>query len=262
MSIFDKNPIENLNAILNWKMDNGLGYIDQYIDRQLAADFSHMGKAFLANSLISLFDIYEHNNASNEADTLIFPILFNVWHSFELLLKSGILTLDIISNPSSLGSNNTTNEHKINTLFIRFKNQLIAMGLVGSVQKYLKNIESFINDLDAKNARFDFGRYSYDLRLNPQFYNQPDANDRITDNAFINLLQLKKVLISISNDFIELIEELNYQIESINTNTSFTLTDTDIVTNIDHKKKLCEDLDQIIPIDDSDYYEFIRRKLL
>jgi hypothetical protein len=262
MSIFDKNPIDNLNAILNWRMDNGSGYIDQFKDRQLASDFNQIGRAFLANSLISLCGIIENKNTSNEADTLIFPILFNVWHSFELLLKSGILTLDILKNPSSMGTNNTTSEHKINSLIIVFKNQLTVMGLVGSVQKYLQSIEGIINDFDTKNARFDFGRYSYGLDLRPQFYNQPDANNRIIDNTYINIRELIEVLTSILDDFVELIDELNNQIEDIDKGSSITVTDKVIDDNINHKKTIFKDLEQNFPTDDSDYYEYLRRRLL
>jgi hypothetical protein len=262
MSIFNKNPRDNLNAILNWKMDNGLGHIDQYIDRQIASDFNHIGKAFLANSMISLIEIVNHNNYSNEADTLIFPILFSIWHSFELLLKSGILALDILGDPSSIGTHRPEIGHKINDLFSHFEVKLTTLGLVGCKQNYLNNIEIMLSDLDGKNARFDFGRYSYDLKLNPQFYNQTDTSKRITQNTYVNIQTLIESLLLIINDFVKLIDELNLRIEYLDNTSTITITDNDIDSGIQYTEKISEELDQILELDNNNFYEYVKKHLM
>jgi hypothetical protein len=265
MSIFDENEITDLNAILNWKLDNGLGSIDEYMDRQVASDFNFMGRAFLCNSIMTLYDILKHKNLNNEADVLIFPILFNVWHSIELLLKSGNLALDIVSNPSSIGTNSPLRGHDIllgsNSLYVQFKSKISNLSLHNCETKYLKSIENLINDFSSKNARFDFGRYSYDLNLNPQFYNQPDATKRITNNTYINLTELFILLLSLVDDFVELVDELNNQILDIKANLSFSKLDYEIDNNIVYKKKISSELDRILS-DDMDFYEFIRNELL
>jgi len=177
MKIFDDNYYNNpnVNAYLNWRTD--------------APEFSSLfavGAGFLGSSLILLQSIINDGNFASEADKYIFPIMFNLWHGIELMLKSGIILIRTISGQSKV---NDLIDHKIIVLYKLFEEELNTYGLT-KPQDRLKSLKELLNEFASENVHFDAFRYPYDKDWQEQFYNICQANG-IVENKCINLLNLQ-----------------------------------------------------------------------
>ncbi|WMJ77314.1 MULTISPECIES: hypothetical protein [unclassified Sedimentibacter] len=218
MKIFFSESEINYNnnhkyAFLNWRFDNGQGSNDKRNPKQSVFDNFEMGKAYLANAILTLYSIVYTRNGFDQADSLIFPALFNAWHSIELLLKSGINALAILSdgNPAALN-------HDIFTLKNAFVDALNGIGMNTTVTNGLVNVNYLLSEFSKVGARFDFARYTFDPKGNYQFYNSPYSdseqwqikppsanNNTIVPNTCVDIEALLELLCNINSSFRELI---------------------------------------------------------
>jgi len=200
-------------AFLNWRFDDGEGTNDKCNPKQPVFDNFEMGKAHLANGILTLFSIvYTHNNCE-QADLLIFPALFNVWHSIELFLKSGVNALVILN-----GGIPATLNHDIFALKSVFVDSLNGAGMNATVTNDFNHVNDLLNEFSRVGARFDFARYSFDSKGNYQFYNSPYSdskqwqskppavcNNSAVPNTCLDIEALLELLCGINSSFKELI---------------------------------------------------------
>lgn len=152
---FYENP--NNNAFLNWRTD--------------APEFSafyELGAGFLSSSIITLQAVIRDCNESDEADNLIFPIMFNLWHGIELMLKSGIILIRDIYKRVNM---NDLKSHKIDELYIKFENELNLTKLT-KPQKDLISLKELLDEFKTEDVNFDAFRYPSDNKWQGQFYNK------------------------------------------------------------------------------------------
>lgn len=203
-------------AFLNWRFDDSMGKNDKNNPLQKINDNFEMGKAYISNAVLTLFSVIESKNACAIADTLIFPVLFNIWHGIELWLKCSITALNCITNTE----NKTINNHDIYKLFDVLKENLLELKLNQIAETALNEIELLIKEFKRVNAHFDFARYSFDTKGNFQFYNAPFGDDKqwqnnlftdskeIVPNTCVKLDSLFYILLDITENFEYLIEYL------------------------------------------------------
>lgn len=140
-------------AFLNWRFDNGQGSNDKRNSMQPVFDNFEMGKAHLANAILTLYSINYTKNGFCQADTLILPPLFNAWHSIELLLKSGINAIEILN-----GGNSAALNHKIFELRDTFVIALNSAGMNAVVTNDLGDVNDLLSEFNRVGAHFDFAR--------------------------------------------------------------------------------------------------------
>ena len=182
MSIFNDKFYENpdINAYLNWRTD-----------APIFASFYDVGVGYLSSSIITLQSIINNKNEGSEADSIIFPIMFNLWHGIELMLKSGIL---LIGEVKRVDNKFKSKGHKIDILYNLFIEELNSFTLT-QPQKDLKVLKDLIDEFNNQNVRFDAFRYPNDSNWNEQFYNTPDNN--YVENKCVNLFDLQKKCLEI-----------------------------------------------------------------
>ncbi|WP_294905579.1 hypothetical protein [uncultured Eubacterium sp.] len=203
-------------AFLNWRFDDSMGKNDKNNPLQKINDNFEMGKAYIADAIITLYSIIKSRNTSSVADTLIFPVLFNIWHGIELWLKCSINILNCITNIE----NKNINTHDIYKLFDILKEKLVELKLNQTAETALTELELLINEFRRVNAHFDFARYSFDTQGNFQFYNAPFGDDKqwqkdlfddskqIVPNTCVKLDSLFDIILHITEHFEYLIEYL------------------------------------------------------
>ncbi len=196
-------------AFLNWRFDDSAK-----IGQDISSNFE-MGKAYLANAILALYCIIHTHNINGIADSLIFPILFDIWHGIELLLKSGIASL--------LGINKETikdgKTHEISKLFGTFKDYLLKIEMEDTANQYLVDLSNLICEFERVNAHFDFARYPTDTQGNKQFYNathsdekqwqdtigKPFSADDSVPNTCVDILVLFKSISKIAEELIKVV---------------------------------------------------------
>lgn len=200
-------------AFLNWRFDNGHGSNDKHNPTQPLFDNFEMGKSHLANAILTLYSIVYTRNCFDQADSLIFPALFNAWHSVELLLKSGINALSILN-----GGNSAVLSHDIFLLKNTFDDALNDAAMNATIANDLDDINNLLSEFNRVGARFDFARYTFDSKGNYQFYNSPYSDSKqwqknppfvedntIVPNTCVDIEELLKLLCKINSSFRELI---------------------------------------------------------
>ena len=200
-------------AFLNWRFDNGHGSNDKRNPNQPVFDNFEMGKAHLANAILTLYSIAYTRNALDQADLLIFPAMFNIWHGVELLLKSGINALAIFD-----GGEPAVLDHDILTLENAFTDALNGAGMNDTVKNGLGDLNDLLSEFIRVGARFDFARYTFDPKGNYQFYNSPYLDSKqlqsmptavddntIVPNTCVDIPTLLELLCNIGSSFRELI---------------------------------------------------------
>lgn len=203
-------------AFLNWRFDNGTGYNDKQNPKQPIFDNFEMGKAHLANAVLTIYSLVYSSNYCSVADSLIFPVLFNVWHSIELLLKCGTQALTILVN----NQNTTPLSHDIFKLKGVFEAALKNANMNLTVTNNLVHLNYLISEFKKVNAHFDFARYSFDSKGDFQFYNAPYNDSKQwqsctfkdignVPNTCVDISSLLEVLVNTSTTFLTLIYYLN-----------------------------------------------------
>ncbi|MPM97759.1 hypothetical protein SDC9_144936 [bioreactor metagenome] len=203
-------------AFLNWPFDNGLGHNDKRDSKQLIFDNLEMGKAHFANAILTLYSLVYSSNYCDIADSLIFPVFFNVWHSIELLLKSGINALTVLVKNQDAATLN----HNIFDLKVAFETALKNAHMDLTLTNELDYLNNLVGEFKKVNAHFDFARYSFDSKGDFQFYNAPyydskqwqsssTLNDKsVVPNTCVDITALFEVLGNIASSFLTLINYL------------------------------------------------------
>lgn len=158
-------------AFLNWSFDNSMGGKDNLA--QFAQDNFVMGNAYMANAVLGLYSIIYNRNRCATADTLIFPIMFDIWHGLELWLKSSVYAIDFLTDSDKKKEN-----HRIYDYLNTLKNELKKLGMNQTIDIALSEVTALIGEFQRVNANFDFARYSFDSKGNYQFYNAPLGEER------------------------------------------------------------------------------------
>ncbi len=159
-------------AFLNWRFDNAFAPYDGKGMMQLVFDNFEMGKAYMSNAALTLCSLIHSQNGNNVADSLIFPILFSIWHGIELWLKSGIGAIYLqegVQKSIPLG-------HDLFKLRDVFETELSNINMICAQKYALEDVDNLISEFKRVNAHFDFARYSSDNKGNLQFYNAPFSN--------------------------------------------------------------------------------------
>lgn len=137
-SIFRYNSSIKSTAYLNWRVN------DFYSEwRQLIT----MGYAYLDASVNLLILILKEGNKYNQADSLIFPILFDAIHGIELYLKgliSGLQQATPVENPASPWG------HDIRKLSEDIKKHLLMFSekyLNEKMRKEFKRVSTLVGEL-------------------------------------------------------------------------------------------------------------------
>lgn len=207
-------------AFLNWCFDEGIDRGD-YIQK-IHANFQ-MGNTYLSNAVLTLYTIIYVKNSRSIADALIFPVLYDIGHSLELLLKSGILASSYLAkNKKSI-----KNTHDIKKLKEELKESLSNLGMNKAKEDAFEALDHLSDELVKVNAHFDFARYAFKTSGDYQFYNAPKGkreqwqrdtmektvSKSIVPNTCVDIDALYKVLCGIINNFRELIYYLNLCID-------------------------------------------------
>lgn len=243
-------------AFLNWWTDDGHGESSNSIYQYIFNNYT-FGKAFIGEAILSLHNIIKSGNVYNQADKLIFPILFNVWHGIELWLKSSITAFKLLV----LGEESYKKRHEI----IKYSKELNILLKKHScnliVSKSLNSLNLIINEFEKVNAHFDFARYSFDKSGEFQFYNAPYSNKRqwqkankntnknIVPNTCVDILGLFECLTKVFEEFGTFVEYLTLCIShggSVSDNCY-----QKYLTTIENHKKNFEEFDlKNLPFDD------------
>lgn len=203
-------------AFLNWRFDDSMGTNNMDNPLQPISDNFEMGKAYIANSILTLFSILNNENPLNVADSFIFPILFNAWHGIELWLKSSIHAIYLING----NTNKLKNNHNIYNYIEILKMELINMNMNRTVEFALTEVGTLVEEFKRVNAHFDFARYSFDTSGRYQFYNAPSGDDKqwqkdlhydgaqIVPNTCVDIHALWEMLLGVVENFRDLVEYL------------------------------------------------------
>lgn len=208
------NP--NEYAFLNWRFDDSMGGNDKTNPYQGISDNFEMGKAYMANAIIVLYSIVVSNNPQSMADTMVFPVLFNVWHGIELWLKSSVNAISLITSDEK----KLKIDHDINNYLDSLKDALSTLNMNRTAERALSEVEELVDEFKRVDARFDFARYSFDNRGNYQFYNAPVGDDKqwqkdlkadedkTVPNTCVKLESLFRLILEISENFRDFVEYL------------------------------------------------------
>lgn len=174
-------------AFLNWRFDNLMGSNNKDNPFQIVKDNCEMGKAYIASAIITLYSIEYNGNLYNEADALIFPVLFNIWHGIELWLKSSIVAINLLKDNTA---ETLKQHHDLYEYVYILKDEMYKFGLNHTAEIALTDLEIMIREFKRVNARFDFARYSFNNHGDYQFYNAPYGDDnQWQKNPPIDLIQ-------------------------------------------------------------------------
>lgn len=204
MSIFKEHSVNGQSeAFLNWHFDDGNGRMDSDNVVQMCWDYKELGFAYLKGSAVILSSLLDSTNYDNEADTMIFPVLFDLWHGLELLLKSGNMMCDLyLGDPVSNYS-----KHKIDDYSDQFRSKMKRLGFRKLDSNQLKEMIEFIDDCKSRNANFDFARYTNKSNGTKQFYNTPDDQGYV-QNVIVDLRELARVIISVTTNVKNVVDYL------------------------------------------------------
>ena len=216
MSIFNNYKPHNYNAYLNWMFDDGNGRLDAPEAKQRAWDLKTLGKSYLDNAEMSLATLIANGNAHGEFDTAVFPILFNIWHGIELLLKSGNTLCDIFSGEEP----QNYSKHKIDAYADLFKANMKKLGFRKVENTHLSEMLSFVEECKENNAHFDFARYTEQSSGVKQFYNTPDEKGFL-QNYCVDVIQLYLLVREMNKKFPDCIDYLYDYLQSVKTDKAY-----------------------------------------
>ena len=189
MSIFKEGSSHGYDASMSILFNDINGRLDDNKARQYCWDFYELGAGYLKNAEISLSYLLEGGPDNNQSSSMIFPILFSIWHGLELMLKSGNMVCDILLGETG----NKYTKHTIDVYSDQFREKLKRLGFETVEEDHLLGMIQFIDDCKEKNAHFDFARYSNQSNGEKQFYNTPNK-EGVVENTYVDMIELAKVL--------------------------------------------------------------------
>lgn len=167
--IFSNNIDIEKNAYLNWRTHR-----HEHIHNMIV-----LANGFMSSSLL-LTEQVLIDNRDKKADSLIYPILFNVNHGIELYLKAISWSLNNLNNTDKkFRTNHNLNELlqdviSLVRLFESDKDKLKEFDRrIRPLENFIKEIYSKIENIKSdvkKIYNIDFSRYSLTLQGEPQFY--------------------------------------------------------------------------------------------
>jgi len=233
-------------AFLNWHFDDSMGANIENNPSQKIIDNFEMGKAYMANAILTLYSIRYNGNSQSEADTLVFPVLFSAWHAIELWLKSSIQAIYLItSNKVELKKN-----HHIYQYINILRDELNRCNMHQTIEIALPEVIALIEEFQRVGAWFDFSRYSFNSKGEYQFYNAPSGSNKqwqknlpyiekqIVPNTCVKLDALWEALVRISESFRDFVYYLTLVIT-----VGGQLTDEAYINHLDICKKFENKLD-------------------
>lgn len=242
MSIFKKKTDHGYQANINVFFGDIDGRLNPNAYYQNCWDFKVMGAAYLKNAEIMLSYLLQQDPKNLDADTMIFPVFFNIWHGLELTLKSGNMLCDEFLGES--GKRYT--KHTIDIYADEFREKLQRLGFNNVDENYLDGMIEFVDECRSKNAHFDFARYSSQSNGDKQFYNQPDHRG-IIPNLCVDMVELAKVLTKINYGTTRVVDFLHDYLALYGKNDLANLTDLalDLYTEHSSFTKFVEDLNGV-----------------
>ncbi len=221
MGLFQEFVEHSNRAVINWCFDDGNGYVDDNLHFQMAVDFAYMGKAYIANCLISVSAILLNDtltsNTPLDSDTLVFPCVFNLLHGVELCLKSIVLQLS--SAKIELKHELEYWLHKINKVSATLNINYFGFDEDTEVAKLIKEIEEKKICHTAFRYTYNIVKRNKNYELIPQFYNRYQADKKIETMVYVDILYLYNLAISCLN---ELSTRLNLLIYAKEDNIAIT----------------------------------------
>lgn len=200
--IFSYNVDIEKNAYLNWRTHR-----HEHIHNMIV-----LANGFMSSSLFLTKQVLI-DNRDKKADSLIYPILFNINHGIELYLKAISWSLNILTKT---GKEFRTNHH-LNELLQDVKSLVYLFESDTEKLKEfatrIKPLENYINELYSKIEKvkpdgkkfysIDFSRYSLTLQGEPQFYiNELDNVVVDMENLFEVFGQIHKSLDGIASHYL------------------------------------------------------------
>lgn len=186
--IFDNNLDIKKTAYMNWLMDSHDNANNLYV----------IGNGYSEAALI-LIDSILFNNCDKKADRIIFPLLYNINQSIELLLKATIWVLERKESDKPT----TYNEHDINALYCQMiakikRKEQSTKGLIRHFDALTNYIDELYQKIGEKGEKphIDFARYPTDINSKSYYYVET------YNNEMVDIENLKK-------NYLEIIESLN-----------------------------------------------------
>ncbi len=203
MAIFKNGIKHDYDAFMNLFFCDAFGRVKNDAMLQKINDFKILGMAYLQNSEISLDFLLDQDPYHCDACTMIFPILFNIWHGLELLLKCGNMICD---EYLSLKNQKYT-KHTIDVYADQFIEKMNRLGFPNIKNDELAGVVEFIDECKEHDAHFDFARYSFQSNGVSQFYNTPNESGLIS-RVGVDMLELSRVLVSVNYKFVTVVDFL------------------------------------------------------
>lgn len=184
-SIFGFNRDIEKNAYLNWRLTRSVGVGEQFWE---LAEGYFQSAFWLTESCVK-------DNSDKKADIIIFPILFNLIHGIELLLKAinSYLYMILERKPCIKGSHNIK---QLSSEALKRLQDLKANDdsedIVSAITA-MKLIQRFINNIYDKTDDMAFARYPIDSSHKEMFYTAS------TENVVVDMEILREQITYVCN---------------------------------------------------------------
>ena len=203
MAIFKEKTEHGYEAVMNIMFGDIDGRLNPDQMQQSCWDYCVLGDAYLKNAEVMLTYLLDDGPNNIDATTMIFPVLFNMWHGLELILKSGNMMCDMYLGDT--GKRYT--KHTIDVYADEIRAKLKRLGFKDVEDKYLSGMIEFVDECKSKNAHFDFARYANQANGDKQFYNKPDISGTIPILC-VDMIELAKVLLEIDYGLVRVVDYL------------------------------------------------------
>lgn len=200
--IFSYNGDIEKNAYLNWRTHK-----HEHIHNMIV-----LAGGFMSSSLLLAKQVLT-DNRDKKADSLIYPILFNINHGVELYLKAISWSLNILTNTGKeFRTNHNLTEllQDIKSLVYSFESDNEKLKVfdarIKPLDDYIKELYSKIENVQPNGRKLysiDFSRYSLTVKGEPQFYINELDNVVIDMENFVKVFeQIHKSLDGIAGHYL------------------------------------------------------------
>ncbi|MDP5277172.1 hypothetical protein [Chengkuizengella axinellae] len=206
--VFSYNIDIRKNAYLNWRTSK-----HDEINNMIV-----LAEGFMTSAIL-LAEQVLNDNRDKKADSIIYPILFNVNHGIEVYLKSISWSLNKILNNSekTFIKNHNLLElfNDVKTLVTIFEgdtNKKSSINMMESLENYITELYSKIENVTPKGKKIyniDFSRYTLDYNGEPQFYINQFDNVVVDIENFVSLFEkIHSSLDGIAIQYLDYFEQL------------------------------------------------------